>query len=138
MISDFVVTAINIAATFFIFLIGLAILALAIIYVLDITQTCHAIRRNFPVIGRLRYFFEHMGAFFRQYFFAADHEEMPFNREQRNWVYRAAKNVDNTVAFGSTRDLRRRTLAKPWSSSPAFGVRPISSSWTFPTAISAS
>ena len=47
-----------------------------------------------------------MGTFFRQYFFAADHEEMPFNREQRCWVYRAAKNVDNTVAFGSTRDLR--------------------------------
>ena len=30
---------------------------------------------------------------------------MPFNREQRSWGYRAAKNVDNTVAFGSTRDL---------------------------------
>src|SRR5260370_39952952 len=36
-----------------------------------------------------------------------DREEMPFNREQRNYVYRAAKNVDTTVAFGSTRDLRR-------------------------------
>src|SRR5260370_33735040 len=35
-----------------------------------------------------------------------DREEMPFNREQRNYVYRAAKNVDTTVAFGSTRDLR--------------------------------
>ena len=31
---------------------------------------------------------------------------MPFNRAQRSWVYRAAKNIDNTVAFGSTRDLR--------------------------------
>src|SRR5260370_33783189 len=35
-----------------------------------------------------------------------DREEMPFNREQRNYVYRAAKNVDTTVAFGSTPDLR--------------------------------
>ena len=31
---------------------------------------------------------------------------MPFNRAQRSWVYRAAKDIDNTVAFGSTRDLK--------------------------------
>ena len=31
---------------------------------------------------------------------------MPFNRAQRSWVYRAAKNVDNMIAFGSSRDLR--------------------------------
>ena len=59
-----------------------------------------------PVIGRLRYLFEHLGKFFRQYFFSMDREEMPFNREQRGWVYRAAKNENNTVPFGSTRDLR--------------------------------
>jgi glutamate synthase domain-containing protein 2 len=58
------------------------------------------------VIGRFRYFFENLGEYFRQYFFAQDREEMPFNRAQRSWVYRAAKNLDNTIAFGSTRDLR--------------------------------
>ena len=47
-----------------------------------------------------------LGEFFRQYFLVMDREEMPFNRAQRRWVYRAAKDVDNTVAFGSTRDLR--------------------------------
>ncbi|MEE9142437.1 MAG: FMN-binding glutamate synthase family protein, partial [Gammaproteobacteria bacterium] len=47
-----------------------------------------------------------MGGFFRQYFFSQDREEMPFNRAQRSWVYRAAKGIDNTVAFGSTRDLK--------------------------------
>jgi hypothetical protein len=41
-----------------------------------------------------------------QYFFAMGREDMPFNRAQRSWVYRAAKNLDNTVAFGSTRDPR--------------------------------
>jgi glutamate synthase domain-containing protein 2 len=46
-----------------------------------------------------------MGEFFRQYFFALDREELPFNRAQRSWVYRAAKGVDNTVAFGSTLNL---------------------------------
>jgi glutamate synthase domain-containing protein 2 len=84
---------------------GVAIIGIGVLYIIDITQTQHAIRRNFPVVGRFRYFFEHLGEFFRQYFFAQDREEMPFNRAQRSWVYRAAKDVDNTIAFGSTRDL---------------------------------
>lgn len=85
---------------------GVVVLLVAIIYVIDKLQTRHAIRRNYPVIGRLRYVFEKLGEFFRQYFFAMDREEMPFNRAQRAWVYRAAKGEDNTVPFGSTRDLR--------------------------------
>ena len=89
-----------------VFLLGMGLLALAVMSVIDISQTSRAIRRNFPVIGRFRYFFENLGEYFRQYFFTQDREEMPFNRAQRSWVYRAAKDVDNTVAFGSTRDLR--------------------------------
>ena len=89
---------------------AVAILALLVIgavvmawmYVVDVRQKGHTIRRNYPVIGRFRYYFEHLGEFFRQYFFAMDREEMPFNRAQRSWVYRAAKNTNNTVAFGST------------------------------------
>ena len=89
----------------FVFMVGLGLLTVVIMYVVDKTQTSHAVRRNFPVIGRFRYVFEDMGEFFRQYFFAQDREEMPFNRAQRSWVYRAAKGVDNTVAFGSTLNL---------------------------------
>ncbi|MEQ3692315.1 MAG: FMN-binding glutamate synthase family protein [Thalassolituus sp.] len=74
-------------------------------YITDRLQTKHTVRRNFPVIGRFRYFFEHLGEFFRQYFFAMDREELPFNRADRSWVYRAAKNISTTVAFGSTRRL---------------------------------
>ncbi len=92
--------------TVFIIAVGCFILFLIIVYISDVTQTKQAIRRNYPIIGHFRYFFEHVGTFFRQYFFAMDREEMPFNRAQRSWVYRAAKNIDNTVAFGSTRDLR--------------------------------
>jgi glutamate synthase domain-containing protein 2 len=93
------------ATTLLVLLIGIGILAVIIMYIVDVTQTSHAIRRNFPVIGRFRYLFEDMGEFFRQYFFALDREEMPFNRAQRSWVYRAAKGVDSTVAFGSTLNL---------------------------------
>ena len=69
------------------------------------SQTKQAVRRNYPVVGRFRYLFEHLGEFFRQYFFTMDREELPFNRAQRSWVYRAAKDIDNTVAFGSSRSL---------------------------------
>lgn len=93
-------------AVLFIIVIGAAVLLFLILYAIDVTQTQHAVRKNFPVIGRLRYFFEGLGEFFRQYFFALDREEMPFNRAERSYVYRAAKKVDTTVAFGSTRDLR--------------------------------
>ena len=92
-----------------IFLIVVAALLITafILYQNDKKQTAQTIRRNYPLLGRFRYLFEHLGEFFRQYFFAMDREELPFNRAQRSWVYRAAKNVDNTIAFGSTRDLRR-------------------------------
>jgi glutamate synthase domain-containing protein 2 len=89
-----------------VFLLGIGLLSVIVMYIVDVNQTEHAIRRNFPVIGRFRYLFETLGEYFRQYFFAQDREEMPFNRAQRSWVYRAAKGIDNTVAFGSTRDLR--------------------------------
>ena len=103
---SFLVTALEIISALFILLIGCLALWAAVAYVLDVTQTRHAVRRNYPVIGRFRYFFEHLGEFFRQYFFAMDREELPFNRAQRTWVYRAAKNINNTIALGSTRGIR--------------------------------
>ncbi len=89
----------------FTLLLIIAVIVIVVFYVIDVTQKKQAIRRNYPVIGRFRYRFEHLGEFFRQYFFAMDREELPFNRAERSWVYRAAKNVNRTVAFGSTRDL---------------------------------
>jgi hypothetical protein len=103
---DRLVTIQNFLVDTFLLVIGIGVLCVIVVFVIDVTQTKHAIRRNYPVVGRFRYFFEHLGEFFRQYFFAQDREEMPFNRAERSWVYRAAKGVDTTVAFGSTRDLR--------------------------------
>ncbi|MCV2403884.1 FMN-binding glutamate synthase family protein [Marinomonas sp. C2222] len=89
----------------FVALILVTIVSVFIMYWIDKHQTKHTIRRNYPVVGRFRYIFEHMGEFFRQYFFAMDREERPFNRAERAWAYRAAKKVDSTIAFGSTRSL---------------------------------
>ena len=104
--ANFAMTVFNIMAQLFVWLVGVAIIAIGVLYVVDRVQTKHAVRRNYPVIGHFRYWFEHLGEFFRQYFFAMDREEMPFNRAERTWVYRAAKNEDSTIAFGSSRDLR--------------------------------
>lgn len=88
-------------------LLLLGLITLVTMYVVDKRQTKHTIRRNYPVFGRFRYVFEELGEFFRQYFFAMDREEMPFNRAQRSWVYRAAKDADRNIAFGSTRDITK-------------------------------
>ena len=80
------------------FLVG----SLVYFYIKDITQKQHAILRNFPIVGRLRYFFEQLGEYFRQYFFLGDRDEMPFNRATRSWVYRLAKNEGGVLGFGST------------------------------------
>lgn len=83
-----------------------AIVSLIVLYIKDVRQTENAILRNYPVIGHFRYVFQRLGEFFRQYFFAMDREEMPFNRAQRVWAYRASSNEDTTVAFGSSQNIR--------------------------------
>ena len=79
-------------------------------YLRDITQKKHAVLRNFPIIGHLRYFFENLGEYFRQYFFANDREEMPFNRATRGWSYgqavtdpRTGEIIKGMVVLGSLR-----------------------------------
>jgi glutamate synthase domain-containing protein 2 len=74
-------------------------------YVRDITQKRHTVLRNYPVVGHLRFFFERLGEYFRQYFFLGDRDEMPFNRATRAWIYRMAKNEGGILGFGSTYNL---------------------------------
>lgn len=97
--------ALQVLSLMFVAIIGVALLLALVLFVIDRTQTGDAIRRNYPVIGRFRGLFTKLGEFFRQYFFAMDREEMPFNRAQRDWVHHATRGTDNTVAFGSTRNL---------------------------------
>lgn len=95
-----------------VFSVGLGVflalcLALGVLYLYlrDITQKKHAILRNFPLIGHLRYFFEELGEYFRQYFFLGDRDERPFNRSTRAWVYNMAKGQGGVLGFGSTYNL---------------------------------
>jgi hypothetical protein len=103
--GNVIAQGLSLLATVFVLAVGLAVLAIIVMFVLDVSQRHDAIRRNYPVIGRFRHIFSELGEFFRQYFFAMDREEMPFNRAQRDWVNKSSAGVDNTVAFGSTQNI---------------------------------
>ena len=105
LVMDAVGTAIQFLAGLFVFSIGILVLGTIVLFIIDRLQTQDAVRRNYPVIGRFRGLFTALGEFFRQYFFAMDREELPFNRAQRDWVERASHGASNTIAFGSTRNL---------------------------------
>jgi len=81
----------------------LALLCLIVLY--DLFQKEHAILRNFPLIGHLRYLGEIIGPEIRQYWVTNDKEEMPFNRAERSWIYATAKKQKNTFGFGTTEQL---------------------------------
>lgn len=81
-----------------------ALLVLGLLALQDITQKEHAVRRVYPLIGRLRYITERFGPELRQYIVTSDLEERPFTRIQRSWVYQSAKGVNNAVGFGTQHD----------------------------------
>jgi glutamate synthase domain-containing protein 2 len=104
-LNPIVMEGLSLLATLFLVAIGTVALIAIVLFITDVSQTKDAIRRNYPVIGRFRYLFIKLGEFFRQYFFALDREELPFNRAERDWISRSSAGTDNTVAFGSTRNL---------------------------------
>jgi len=69
------------------------------------TQKRHAIRRNYPVIGNFRYILESIRPEIMQYFVETDTEGKPIDRLMRSMVYRRAKNVIDTVPFGTQLDV---------------------------------
>jgi len=104
-IVEVIYPILNFLSVLFVFAIGVVIVAIGALFVIDIRQSKDAVRRNYPVLGRFRYIFSSLGEFFRQYFFAMDREEMPFNRAERDWVNKSSQGKDNTIAFGSSKVL---------------------------------
>ena len=60
----FAVNFLEVASLVMALAIVAVLLAVVCMYIADVTQTKQTIRRNYPVIGRFRYFFEHIGEFF--------------------------------------------------------------------------
>ena len=76
-----------------------------VIGIRDIRQTRHAILRNYPVIGHLRFLFEWVRPEVRQYFLESDREAVPFSRQQRSLVYQRAKGDSDKRPFGTQLDV---------------------------------
>ncbi len=81
--------------------IWIALAALAALAVHDLVQKRHAILRNFPIVGHLRYWLESFGPELRQYIVTDNDEERPFSRDQRRWVYTSGKKTNSYFGFGT-------------------------------------
>lgn len=71
----------------------------------DMLQTKQTIRRNFPVIGNLRYFMEMVRPEINQYFVESNTSGTPFNRLDRSLVYQRAKGELDTIPFGTQKNV---------------------------------
>jgi glutamate synthase domain-containing protein 2 len=71
----------------------------------DLVQKKQSIRRNYPILGHLRFFLEYLRPEIRQYFLEEDAQETPFSRNQRSIVYQRAKDVIDKRAFGTLQNV---------------------------------
>ncbi|WP_417735638.1 FMN-binding glutamate synthase family protein [Rosistilla oblonga] len=85
--------------------IGGTVGLLLIVAIYDTMQRKHTILHNFPIVGHIRYWLEMIGPEMRQYWVANDKEEMPFNRDERSWVYASAKGENSNFGFGTTEQI---------------------------------
>lgn len=88
--------------------IPILLTCLYLVGIYNTAQTKHAILRNFPVLGYFRYFFEGISPEMQQYFIERETDGKPFPRHQRSAAYRRAKNLSDTVAFGTQLEVNHR------------------------------
>src|SRR5687767_15967752 len=81
------------------------VVPLVIMGIVDLIQTKQSIRRNFPVLGRLRYVFEDLRPKIQQYFIEGDTDGVPINRNDRSVIYQRAKKQIDTTPFGTQLDV---------------------------------
>jgi len=84
---------------------GLIFIPLIVMGFYDMYQSKRTIRRNFPLLGRMRYLLEALGPGARQYFIESDTDGKPFNRLQRSLVYQRSKKETDSNPFGTQLDL---------------------------------
>ncbi|MGF1501642.1 MAG: FMN-binding glutamate synthase family protein [Paracoccaceae bacterium] len=84
---------------------SVAFIGLAGLGVYDLAQRRHAILRNYPVLGHMRFLFEGIRPEIRQYLLEGDEDELPFSREQRSIVYQRAKGVEDKRPFGTREEI---------------------------------
>jgi glutamate synthase domain-containing protein 2 len=86
----------------------LALIAFALLSAVgvhDLLQTHHAILRNYPILGHMRFLLEFIRPEIRQYFLESESEATPFSRAQRTLVYARAKAQSDKRPFGTQLDV---------------------------------
>ena len=80
---------------------------LSLVGIVDISQNSYSVRRNYPIVGNLRYLLKHFRSEIRQYFIESDSDPVPFTHAQRKLVYARAKNIaqDSVLAFGTLQNV---------------------------------
>ena len=84
----------------------LCLTGLVVVGVHDLQQTKHAILRNYPIIGHIRFLLEFVRPEIRQYFIEGDGDAVPFSRSQRSLVYARAKGESDKRPFGTQMDVQ--------------------------------
>ena len=84
----------------------LIFLLLTLVGIYDLQQQHHAVLRNYPIIGHLRFMLEYIRPEIRQYFLESETEAAPFSRAQRTLVYTRAKSQASNRPFGTQLDVR--------------------------------
>ncbi len=101
----FLVSLAFLAVTADVWLLAVIFGALVLVGLRDLTQTRHALLRNYPVIGHVRYLVEEIRPELRQYLFEDDSDALPFSRTQRSLVYQRAKSEADQRPFGTLLDV---------------------------------
>jgi len=101
--SILITTLLLVWSYFWIDVLLLFVIVVPLIYmgVADMIQKRQAIRRNFPLFGRLRYVFEDLRPKIQQYFVESDTDGAPINRIERSVIYQRAKKQIDTIPFGT-------------------------------------
>ena len=106
-LSGFVFGAIAVASYFWIYSL-FALVIFGPIFAVGMhhaLQTKKAILRNFPILGMFRYGLEAIRPEIQQYFIESDIDGAPVNRETRSVVYQRAKQMTDTLPFGTQRNV---------------------------------
>lgn len=104
---DFFEGFLTLEMTVLIVAVFVPLIAAIYLYIYDRRQKQHSVLRNYPILGKVRYFLEMIGPELRQYLFDSDNEARPFSREQYGHIVKRSKYVRDVIGFGSKRDFDR-------------------------------
>ncbi len=78
----------------------------------DLLQRRHAVLRNYPVVGHLRYLLEDIRPELQQYFIERNWDGRPFDRDTRSIIYERAKGTLQEQPFGT--ELEVNAVGQEW------------------------